>query len=455
MAAQAPTKPAWIPWFLLVLAAALAQRAALWFFYPPASYNDTGGYRRLAQTALGDWREFDGTRVPGYPLWMAFVGTDRQVYLSQLLLGLLMTLLFFYLGWQATRSPAFGAAVALAHTLNLNQLLFETNLLSETLATFWLLLALACVWQALCPGQGGRWLFWLGVGLFGALAGLTRSLFLFIPFWAGAYLALVPPAPGPRRFSFNWRPLLLASLPAVLLIGWWVGYIYTRFGVFSITTMGGFHLVQHTGQWFELLPDEEAVLRDVFLQYRAERIARTGSPGNAIWDALPALEKASGLGFRELSGAMQRLSLMLIWQHPDRYLWSVLDGWQLYWRAPVYWKPAELPPALQTVLSILVVGQRGLLMLANLVFLLSTALALVWRGWRQRLGLTPAWVFLILTLWLTSALQALPDHGDNPRFLVPQQSWVVFWGMWLVWRARQSPSWRRRFSTLGRPPTLP
>ncbi len=453
MAAHNSTQPNWTPWFWLVLLTALAQRAALWFSYPPAGYNDTAGYRRLALTALKDWRGFDGTRVPGYPLWMALVGSDSQVYLSQLLLGLLITLLFFYLGWQAAHSPAFGALVAIAHTLNLNQALFEANLLSETLASFWLLLALACVWQALRPQPRGRWLAWLGVGLFGALAGLTRSLYLFIPFWAGLYLALLPTAPHRPTISFNWRPLVLICLPALLLIGWWVNYIYGRFGVFSVTTMGGFHLVQHTGQWFELLPDEEAVLRDVFLQYRAEQIAQTGSPGNTIWDALPALEKASGLGFRELSSAMMRLSIQLILQHPDRYLWSVLDGWQLYWRAPVYWKPDAFSPALRTGLSLLIVGQRGLLMLANLFFLVSTALALFWRGWRQRLGLTPAWVFLVLTLWLTSVLQSLPDHGDNPRFLVPQQSWVVFWGLWVFWRILQTTAWRSRLPFFRSSPT--
>ena len=71
--------------------------------------------------------------------------------------------------------------------------------------------------------------------------------------------------------------------------------------------MGGFHLVQHTGQWFELLPDEDALLRDIFLEYRAGQISETGSPGNTIWDALPAMEKASGHGFLELSADMARL----------------------------------------------------------------------------------------------------------------------------------------------------
>ena len=81
--------------------------------------------------------------------------------------------------------------------------------------------------------------------------------------------------------------------------------------------MGGFHLVQHTGQWFELLPDEDALLRDVFLEFRARQIAETGSPGNTIWDALPAMEKASGHGFLELSADMARYSFYLILHYPE------------------------------------------------------------------------------------------------------------------------------------------
>ena len=182
-----------MPWFLLVLTAGLAVRAALWLGYPPASYNDSGGYRFLAEATLKGWRDYNGTRVPGLPdLDGSWIGNDARVYLSQLLLGLLITLLFFYLGWQASRSPVFGAVVALAHTLNIGQVFFEASLLSETLATFWLMLVLACVWLALRPETRCRWLPWLGVGVFGALAGLTRSLYLFVPFWAASYLAVAP-----------------------------------------------------------------------------------------------------------------------------------------------------------------------------------------------------------------------------------------------------------------------
>ena len=73
--------------------------------------------------------------------------------------------------------------------------------------------------------------------------------------------------------------------------------------------MGGFHLVQHTGQWFELLPEEDAVLRDIFLGTAPSISPTPGTTGNTIWDALPDMEKASGLGFFQLSDVMTRLSL--------------------------------------------------------------------------------------------------------------------------------------------------
>jgi hypothetical protein len=242
------------------------------------------------------------------------------------------------------------------------------------------------------------------------------------------------------KLHFDWRPFFIISLPALLLIGLWVNYVYQRFGVLSVTTMNGYHLVQHTGQWFELLPGEgtDGVIRDVFLQYRAVQIAETGSAGNTIWDAQPAIERATGLGFVELSNTMLRLSLKLIAEHPDLYLWSVLDGWQLYWRAPVYWRPQEFSvPSVRTTLEIMVEAERILLIVANLIFLVSSMLALFWPRWRRRLGLTPWWVFVATTLWVTSILQSLPDHGDNPRFLIPMQSWVVLWVIWVIWRMRR------------------
>jgi hypothetical protein len=36
------------------------------------------------------------------------------------------------------------------------------------------------------------------------------------------------------------------------------------------------------------------------------------------------------------------------------------------------------------------------------------------------------------TIWISSILQAILDHGDNPRFLVLLQFLVVLWVMWVA-----------------------
>jgi len=106
-------------------------------------YHNTTGYRRAAAAILGDWTNFDGTCTPGYPVFLALIGPDERVYVAQLTLGLATTLLFFYLGWGISRKGWFGALIALAHTLNLGQLFFEADLITETLTTFLIVAALA------------------------------------------------------------------------------------------------------------------------------------------------------------------------------------------------------------------------------------------------------------------------------------------------------------------------
>jgi len=200
--------------------------------------------------------------------------------------------------------------------------------------------------------------------------------------------------------------------------------------VWGLTNMTGFHLVQHTGLFFEYVPDEYAAIRDTFIQYRDARVAATGEPGNAIWDAIPALSQVSGLGLVRLSGLLTKISIQLILQHPGLYLKSVWEGWLWFWKAPVYWSAeAFTNPALRAVLNGLVIAERGGMIVANAAFLLGSS-ALVSKKVRQILK-TDAFIwFAASTVWLTSVIQTLLDHGDNPRFSVPTQSLLMFLVLW-------------------------
>ena len=416
-------------WFLIVLVAAVALRVVLFVTYPAVSYSDTASYRRSANAILGGFKNYDGTRTPGYPAFMALVGPDRAVYGVQLLLGLGITLGWFVIGWKASGKPWFGAAAALAHTLNPGQFFFEANLLTETLCTFLLAVALfgAFLWLRY-PRFKTVWMG-LVIGLAASMATLTRPLFIFMPVWLCVCLAF---SWEDKKIRFDWRPLVRVLLPAILLVGGWMRWIQSNYHVFSVTTMGGYHLVQHTGYYFEDVPDEYAALRDVYLDYRQARIAERGTQGNTIWDAIPAMQEATGMNFYELSRVLQDISVQLILTHPWQYLSRVLRGWWLFWRTPVYWNPSAISPAWAVEgFRYVILGMRGLTFGFNLVFILTSLAALISKWLRQIWAITPFHWLLAGSIWATSVLSSLLDHGDNPRFLVPLQSAVIFWVLWI------------------------
>jgi hypothetical protein len=191
--------------------------------------------------------------------------------------------------------------------------------------------------------------------------------------------------------------------------------------------MGGYHMVQHTGVFFELLPDEDATIRDTYLKYRDAQVAERGDQTNAIWDAIPELTEVSGLSFLDLSREMQRLSWQLIRAHPDLYARNVVEGWVDFWKAPVYWR-AELIrwEPFRPVMGVWILLGRALCIAANAAFLGGTVLWLVSRRMRTRVAGDAHLSAAAGLVWLISIAQTLVDHGDNPRFLVPLQM-VVFY----------------------------
>lgn len=444
-------------WLVVVAATAVVTRLLLILVYQPISYSDTPSYRRLAETVLKGFVAYDGTRTPGYPVFMALVGNDHRVWLAQLLLGLLTTLLLFYIAWKLTGKPWFGGMIALAHTLNLGQLFFESNLLTETLTTFLMVLSMAIVLLWIVdPTKRTAWLALL-LGLTTSLTLLVRPLFIYLPFYLLAFLYLEPrltALPGAQTDSVTTdtpaKPIrhkltawlgLVYLVPVILLLGGWLSFIHKNFKEWSLTTMTGYHLVQHTGSFFEYVPDQYASLRDTYIKYRDAQIAEYGTQTNAIWDAIPEMSKVSGYSFYALSRVLTRISIDLILKHPILYLKNAVSGWWMFWRAPVYWSVDALHfPGLAGAVRLVVQLQRLAMVVLNLLFILaSLAFAIIEliSGLRRKpspLGIRTtnpvlyAYLWMLLgNIWIASILQTLLDHGDNPRFLVPLQSLVILW----------------------------
>ena len=423
-------------WLAIVSVIAILERVLLYIFYRPVSLHDTGSYRRLAEAILNGWKSYDGTRTPGYPIFLALFGSNEHVYAAQLAFGFFTTLLFFYVGQRATGKGWGGALAAMLYSLNIQQVFFEANLVTESITTFFI--ALTLVGLAWLLFSGGKppivqnLLVALGIGLATGVAALTRPLFIFLPFLVGFFLLVF----WHVRPVVRWRTALTAGLSALLMIAVWVNFIHKRFDRWDLTTMTGYQLIQHTGVFFEYVPNEYAAIRDTFIKYRDAKIAATGSPADAIWNAIPELSKVSGLGFYSLSDLLGKISIQLILNHPFLYMRGVAQSWLWFWKAPIYLAPQQITNlVLQHIGRSLIFAERGGMLACNLIFL-AGSIALLWKRVRQILKVGLFFNISISTIWLTSFFQAFIDHSDNPRLLVPLQTLVVlvviWWGIQLL-----------------------
>jgi hypothetical protein len=412
-------------------------RLWLWLQYEVISYGDTGAYYRLARVvATLNLNRYDGTRVPGYPAFLALAGLqDERAWILQMILGWLISLLLFWIAWRTTHNAWVAFSLGALYSLIPGQLFFEANLLSETLTTFCVVFSFAILVEAIKAENfiGGLVLTFLA-GVAASMVGMVRPLFFPLTLWYLPFVALVGPGDWRRRLL----RLALYSVGPLLIQGGWLLFIFDHYKMISPTTMAGYSLVQHTGEYFEYLPDEVASIRDTYIEYRDAQIAERGVQTNAIWEAIPALQEKTGLSFYGLSREMGRLSRQLIRAHPDLYLRNVLEGWVGFWKAPVYWAPTVFNvPWVEAFLQGAALVGRGICIFANMLFLGMSALSLLSRLFRRNFGIDRFSVLAGGMVWMISILQTLVDHGDNPRFLVPLQMLVVYVVVRAFWFYRQ------------------
>jgi hypothetical protein len=413
-------------WFIVLIVLGTLLRVGLWFVYEPIEYSDTGAYFRLA-AGLEDLTlsGYDGSRVPGYPFFIALVGMDAYViWAAQMALGLLTSMLMFWLAWETLGSPVLSFLIGGLQAVFPATILFEANLLTETLTIF--LISLIVVLIAVFRRIESHLLKYVLVCLLGisaSLVGLVRPIFFPLTLWLLPFLWLFSGADLKHRLS----TIGLYALFPLIMQGGWLFYMKTHYHVISPTAIGGYSMVQHSGEFFEALPDEYATIRDVYIEYRDAQIAARGSQNNAIWQAVPALTEASGLSFYELSRTLGMLSWRLIREHPAGYLVNVAEGWVWFWKAPVYWRPDLIKSEIfRQVLHFSAQLGRGLALVANAGFLVISAALLFCRKVRDWVKIDPMLVLVGGFIWWTSILQSLFEHGDNPRFLVPLQMILIY-----------------------------
>lgn len=401
----------------------LITRGILFVYYEPVTYEDSGTYQRLAQQIVAmDFTGFDGQRTPGYPLVIALVAENNYLlWFIQSIMALMTSWLVYVLMKRAGVSTGWALVGAVINLLTLNALFFEPAIMTETFT------ALLVVWVSylmalIVTGKANFRSPWL-LGLATSLLVLTRPQYIvLIPIFALLLWFFVRQQRAKTAVIF-----FLVALGPVL---GWAGFNKHQTGYFSTTTLLGYNLSNHSGTFMERAPDEDAVLRDIYLKYRDRKIAETGSHHMTIFRARQELLQATGLSEIDLSREFQRISVNLFKAYPTDYLRSVGKAWLIYWTEPNYWhldkiKHTGVASVLQSVWKV----QHPLLRGLNVVFVFLS-LYITWhflvfmRSGAMSDALRVALV-LAINVISVSVMQALVEYGDNGRYFIPNQPLVL------------------------------
>jgi hypothetical protein len=215
----------------------------------------------------------------------------------------------------------------------------------------------------------------------------------------------------------------------------WSYFNYVQVGRFSLSTLTGIGLMEHTIAFIELAPERYRTMREVLLAQRELHIAQTGRH-TATWDAVPELERVTGLSLPALDSELLKMSTNLIAEHPLRYAILVGDSWISFWLV-------SAPKSLQAIKSAKLMNLLGwlwrleqpLLRSVNAIFLVFAIAAAVSKRFRE----LTEWGFILTAIsavaLISATLQAFAIGVDNTRYGVTVQALIVLVVITVFYRA--------------------
>jgi len=346
--------------------------------------------------------------------------------------GVVVSILFFYIALVMTGQPGLAFLAGMSYNLNLAQLFFEANLLSETVSALGVAAVTATI-IAVHRRRRQRRRTAVVLLLLGILAGvtvLTRPQFVFLPLLVGAIVVYAWLRHDRSRVRLGLGNATIAVVPGVALVVGWCAFNYAHVGFFTLSTQTGIGLMDQTLAFVELAPDRYATIRDIYVRYRDAQLATSGNYRGVIWEAVPELRAATGLSLPALSHELQRMSVGLFLTHPERYAPGVMHGWIDFWLVPNYWQLDRVRPAwLQPVLRGIWRAEHLVLRLANVAFLVVVMVIALSPRVRRRTRWDLDLFSIAAIILLAATVQALAEYGENARFAVPVQGMVVLFMM--------------------------
>ena len=355
------------------------------------------------------------------------------IVVIQILLGGMTTAVLFALGWRLTRNILVATLFGAGYALNLATAFWEISILTETVTTF--LLALAVYLTVLANRAKPEVYLALGV----VLAALSLCHQLFLGYWvlSGAFLMLRAWGEGDRRGLP--RIALALFLPLAFVTGWSI-YNYSVNGVFTPSTLSGYVLIQMVAPIVQNAPEGYDGIVQPYVGYRDAMIAQTGSYSGAIFRAWPAMMGWTGLTWSEISRKLTSLSFYLMLHYPQVYLQSARSSWVRFWDFQIYHYdpiPNSVPPWAVWLTDGAV--QAAVNILFGISALVCGTILLARRRTQHLFKSIPAdsILLLIATVLFAAIVTSLTNFQDNSRlrtYVLPMQYGSIALAAWACWR---------------------
>jgi 4-amino-4-deoxy-L-arabinose transferase-like glycosyltransferase len=308
----------WLWILLLPSALAIAVYLRVWSVAPVMA-PDSNGYLAAARNLGASGQTAPAFRTPGYPILLRAVGAangpTRRLFLVQLLLQIAAV----YLACAALRSA--GAGTALTVVVGLIGLLppyvyRSTFVLTESLAHFCVVLAVACLQRFLVRGGAG-WLALSSLAL--GYAALTRPTFLLAAVALGVLLLLL--RIGTKTFAFSLRQAVFLVAGTVVLVGSYAVMNEARYGTTGTTGTLGYNLADLCPPLYDSISDP--TLRRLFVQVRNEAYLEGRAVEWAHYRAYDELLREKPMKREELEPFLRAQLKHVILTHPIQYLQAV------------------------------------------------------------------------------------------------------------------------------------
>jgi 4-amino-4-deoxy-L-arabinose transferase-like glycosyltransferase len=308
----------------------------------PDSYSYLGSSAALSTPRSWSNADFTPRRTPGYPLVLRLLhvrtGSERSLVLFQQGLGILSTVLLYFLAYHFTRSLTLSFLAAILTSIAGQTVYYEYSLLSDTLSAATFLAAIALLVASV---QRDAPLLWVGLGLAVGAAALVRPSNLPAFGVALLYAGFHRPALRTPRRRFASALCLLVAI--AILLAPWVERNRRLFGRPMLTSSEGYSLMLREGPFINYESGLDRPLKDLFRQELQAVHVPAAEPVHQTRMKFPQTAAAE----IELNDRMKWIAVEAIRTHPLRYATGTVYEFLALLKSygqPVGFGPALIPP---------------------------------------------------------------------------------------------------------------